>query len=294
MPDFLVFSTVIPKLTGTKVILDMHDPMPELFMSKFRVNKNHQIVKFLILMEKISFIYSDFLLTANPEFKKIFKSRQTIDLNNKMEIILNCPDYKLIHKKSIQKKKNSHFNLTYMGTIDERFELHIPIQSLPFLVKEIPDIRLNIIPKIIHEGKYFLQLKKMIGLLKLGKFVRIYPPQSLENLVDLISFTDIGIVLAESGIFSQSIMPVKLLEFIQLEIPVIATRTRSLEKNFTPEAINFIEYNNIYSFSQAVLKLYGNELLRNNFVSKAKSYLTIHNWKKEKIKYEKIITGLTG
>ena len=37
MPDFLVFSTVIPKLTGTKVILDMHDPMPELFMSKFRV-----------------------------------------------------------------------------------------------------------------------------------------------------------------------------------------------------------------------------------------------------------------
>ena len=28
MPDFLVFTSIIPKLFGTKVILDLHDPMP--------------------------------------------------------------------------------------------------------------------------------------------------------------------------------------------------------------------------------------------------------------------------
>src|SRR5260370_35164882 len=28
MPDFLVFTTIIPRLFGTKVILDIHDPMP--------------------------------------------------------------------------------------------------------------------------------------------------------------------------------------------------------------------------------------------------------------------------
>ena len=36
MPDFLVFSTIVPKLFGTKVILDIHDPMPNTFASKFK------------------------------------------------------------------------------------------------------------------------------------------------------------------------------------------------------------------------------------------------------------------
>src|SRR5262249_28530629 len=30
MPDFLVFSALVPKLLGAKVVLDLHDPMPEL------------------------------------------------------------------------------------------------------------------------------------------------------------------------------------------------------------------------------------------------------------------------
>jgi hypothetical protein len=28
MPDVLVFGTLIPKLFGAKVVLDLHDPMP--------------------------------------------------------------------------------------------------------------------------------------------------------------------------------------------------------------------------------------------------------------------------
>jgi hypothetical protein len=35
MPDVLVLSSLIPKLRGAKVILDLHDPMPELMMTIF-------------------------------------------------------------------------------------------------------------------------------------------------------------------------------------------------------------------------------------------------------------------
>jgi len=38
LPDFLVFVALIPKLFGAKVILDMHDPMPELYAAKFGVS----------------------------------------------------------------------------------------------------------------------------------------------------------------------------------------------------------------------------------------------------------------
>src|ERR1044071_986947 len=33
MPDILVFAALVPKMLGAKVILDLHDPMPELMMT---------------------------------------------------------------------------------------------------------------------------------------------------------------------------------------------------------------------------------------------------------------------
>src|SRR5436853_565805 len=33
MPDILVFAALVPKICGAKVILDLHDPMPELMMT---------------------------------------------------------------------------------------------------------------------------------------------------------------------------------------------------------------------------------------------------------------------
>ena len=36
MPDFLVFLAVIPKIFGSKIILDLHDPSPEILMTLFK------------------------------------------------------------------------------------------------------------------------------------------------------------------------------------------------------------------------------------------------------------------
>ncbi len=35
LPDFLVFSAIVPKLKGVPVLLDLHDLMPEFFASRF-------------------------------------------------------------------------------------------------------------------------------------------------------------------------------------------------------------------------------------------------------------------
>ena len=50
MPDFLVFSTVIPKLFGTKILLDIHDPMPNFtFASKFKQGNSGILYRKLLL-----------------------------------------------------------------------------------------------------------------------------------------------------------------------------------------------------------------------------------------------------
>src|SRR5205814_1689564 len=39
VPDFEVFSTLISRLMGAKIILDIHDIVPELYASKFQVDR---------------------------------------------------------------------------------------------------------------------------------------------------------------------------------------------------------------------------------------------------------------
>jgi hypothetical protein len=47
VPDFLVFSAWLPKLAGAKIILDIHDILPEFFANKFRKPEDSLYVKLL-------------------------------------------------------------------------------------------------------------------------------------------------------------------------------------------------------------------------------------------------------
>ena len=73
MPDILVLSALLPKLMGAKVILDLHDPMPEVFLAKFGSGYGHPLIKLLIAMEKFSIRFSDLVLTPNLAFRELFK-----------------------------------------------------------------------------------------------------------------------------------------------------------------------------------------------------------------------------
>src|SRR5207247_528838 len=59
MPDFLVLSGFIPKLFGAKIVLDIHDPMPELMMTIFNLPPQARGVSLLKLEEKWSIRFAD-------------------------------------------------------------------------------------------------------------------------------------------------------------------------------------------------------------------------------------------
>src|SRR5206468_505000 len=59
MPDVLVLSALVPKAQGAKVILDLHDPMPELMMSIFNLPHDSLRVRTLERLEKWSIRFAD-------------------------------------------------------------------------------------------------------------------------------------------------------------------------------------------------------------------------------------------
>ena len=65
VPDFEVFATLIPRLMGARVILDIHDLVPEFYASKFKVGKRSLIFQLLVLLERLSIAYSNYVIISN-------------------------------------------------------------------------------------------------------------------------------------------------------------------------------------------------------------------------------------
>jgi glycosyltransferase involved in cell wall biosynthesis len=90
MPDVLVFSALVPKLFGAKIILDLNDPMPELMMTIFRLREETLLVRLLKKFEAWSILFADAVLTTNEAFRKLFVSRSCPA--QRIEVIMNSPD----------------------------------------------------------------------------------------------------------------------------------------------------------------------------------------------------------
>lgn len=290
MPDFLVFSALIPRLFGAKVILDMHDPMPELYMSKYNKTQKDLIIKLLKYSELLSLKLADHIITANSIFLEIFLKRNTIP-KEKIDVILNCPDPRLFYKKTKPGNK-ANFTLFYGGTVEERFGLDVALEAIPQILPVIPNLKLTIIPKLENEGRYFDGLKKKIKVLNLHASVFIESPVPLEHISEKLLEANVGIVLAKKSVFTQIILPVKLLEFIAMDIPVIATKTEMLDRYFTNKQVFFLFKNTPQEFANAVLELHRNKKLKQSLIKNARKYFETNNWNKESKKYLRIVNRL--
>ena len=75
IPDFLVFSAWYPKLMGAKVILDIHDIVPEFFASKFGGSSDSKLVSALKLAEKLSAMFANHVIIANDLWLEKYTER---------------------------------------------------------------------------------------------------------------------------------------------------------------------------------------------------------------------------
>src|SRR5437016_5247373 len=148
MPDILILSSLLPKALGAKVILDQHDPMPELMMTIFNLDKKNRSVRLLSQLEKWSMARADLVLTVNIACKRIFASRSCHP--EKIGVIMNTPDNDIFHIRppqacaSASQTSNKRFVVMYHGSIVERNGLDLAVDAFARVRESIPAAELRI------------------------------------------------------------------------------------------------------------------------------------------------------
>jgi len=126
VPDFEVFAALIPKWMGAKVILDIHDIVPEFYASKFNKGKDSLVFKTLVLVEKLSIAFST--TSSLPIIYGIEPCLSRSVTPEKCTVVMNYPDTSIFQK--VQKKRNDgKFIMIYPGSLNWHQGLDIAIKA---------------------------------------------------------------------------------------------------------------------------------------------------------------------
>jgi glycosyltransferase involved in cell wall biosynthesis len=241
MPDFLVFSGLIPRLFGAKVVLDLHDPMPELMRTIFEIPEESVGVRVLKRVEKGSIGFADAVVTVNRACAKLFAARSCAP--EKVTVVMNSPDERIFRvrvpgtgaRKTTSQKP---YVIMYHGSLVERNGLDLAVEALARVRSSIPEVQL----RIYGSSNSFLE-RVMASVRDRGleDAVRYLGPKMSEQIAEAIEECDLGIIPNQRNIFTELNTPTRIFEYLALGKPVITPRAPGICDYFDDESLIYFE-----------------------------------------------------
>jgi glycosyltransferase involved in cell wall biosynthesis len=287
MPDFLVFSAIVPKVTGAGVILDIHDPMPDTFASKFRGRGGIWPYRVLLWQERASAWFADQVITVQEPVKQYVLVAKHGLLSTSIEVIANFADDKLFPLRQAVRREGP-LRLVFHGTILERYGLGIAMRAIAAM-RHRDAIRV----RIIGEGDYSEELKALINRLGLDGIVdfrnKMFP---LHDIPAMLADCDVGLVPLEISSITNFAMPLKLLEYTSLGMPCVTVRNTAICHYFSEQDSIFYDPAQPETFTTALDSLIEQPEVLEQCTQRVLALRTRLVWSQEQQRYMHLLQRL--
>ena len=283
MPDILVLSALVPKALGAKVVLDLHDPMPELMKTIFNVSDDNQSVQWMKRLEKWSIARADLVVTVNIACQRIFSSRSC--RAEKIAVVMNAPDGQIFPFREAADQKvgarsnTKPFIIMYHGSLVERNGLDVAIDALARVRQAIPNAELHVF------GRSTAFLEQMRGFAKskgVYDVVRYQGPRRLEELVTEIDRCDVGVIPNHRNAFTDINTPTRMFEYLALGKPVIAPSTLGITDYFDKDSLLFFEAGDAADLARQIEFAYSHPKEILEVAQRGQAVYREHTWDRER------------
>lgn len=276
LPDFLAFAGLVPKLFGRKVVLDVHDSVPETFATKFA--RGGLSWKLLCAEEKLSALVAHRVICVNHPQRDTLVGRGIP--GDKTFVSMNVPDPRIFAPVDGQPTASpgDTLNLVYHGTMANRLGVDLVIRAVAELRERLPALRLHLWGQGDDLDSY-RALAHELGIADRIDFSgRMLP---LHDLPRRLAPMHVGVVGNRPSVAGDLMLPVKLLEYVALGIPTVVPRLRTIEHYFTDDMVTYFEPGNVASLADAIEHLHAEPARRIEQARRARAFLGEHGWERQ-------------
>jgi glycosyltransferase involved in cell wall biosynthesis len=281
IPDFLVFSALVPKMFGAKVVFDMHEVMPELFMSIYELPGKHPLVRLLVFLEKLSVSFANEVIVVTDPIKALVDSR--CGSSGKSIVVMNAADEELFHVSPVIEEQESEngFRFYFHGTVSYRFGLDLALKAFALALPHMPKANFLIIGDG-PEKKNLENLARELQITERVVFCGAVPHNQIPSWLDRCN---VAVVPIRKDRFLDLAFSSKVPESILKHKPVIMARVNTMEYYFSERALAYFDPYSVEDLACQMQRLYQDEDYRSQLVRRAVEEYSKIDWREMRGRY---------
>lgn len=228
-PDAFVFSAVFAKLRGIPIVLDVHDPMPELLVAKG--GRSRLLRELLETQERWSLRFADRVITVHEPLRALLQRRSP---DVPIDIVMNVPDTDRCEP--IRRDPESRL-LVFAGTVANRYGLDDVLTAMEQLGGKVPNLRL----RVIGDGEDLTNLRELAREKGLADTVEFLGRIPYAEVMEAQSGAWAGVNVPKPDELGELSFSNKIVEWVAARLPVVASRTSTLESYFPEGTLIYVQ-----------------------------------------------------
>ncbi|OFV84870.1 MAG: hypothetical protein A2W26_11905, partial [Acidobacteria bacterium RBG_16_64_8] len=221
LPDFQVFCAVPEKALGARVVLDLHEAMPEILAARLRVPLSSPLSRFALTLERLSCSFADrVVLVTDQRFRLL--SRRGLD-PRKGVVVMNSPDrdpLALPPTEPLRAKLglDGRWVLVQAGGVNEERDLETLIRAAGVLNASHPS---TVILFGRGDAGYRERLRMIASAEAPSLDFRLEDWVPPEDVLRYVGLSDVGVVTYERNPLTELAAPHKVFEFVAARRPLV-------------------------------------------------------------------------
>ena len=287
MPDFLAFSAWHPRSTGAKIILDIHDIVPEFYASKFGGRHSSPAISALKAIERWSAHFVHHVIVSNHLWLETYRERTNTE--DRCSVFINNVDSRIFQPQP-RTRTDDKLIVIFPGGLQWHQGLDIALHAFVKVSARLPNAEFH----IYGDGNMKPSLVSLAQELGFNGNVKFFDPVGVRQVARIMAAADLGIVPKRADSFGNEAYSTKIMEFMSVGIPVVISRTKIDQYYFNDSVVRFFESGNADALANSMIEVLQSPELRRRMVDNALAYSDEHSWKRRKMDYLKIVDDLVA
>jgi glycosyltransferase involved in cell wall biosynthesis len=245
-PDFLLIAAVIPRLLGSRVVLDIHDRSPDMLAMRFSGPAARAAGRLLHWVERLGSSFADAVLTVHEPYRRELVAHGIP--TGKVVVVMNSLDERLLPP--AESWTTAPLRIVYHGTVTPSYGVHLAVEAAAMIAAQGIDVRLE----VLGEGDSVPDLRRRVEELRISDRVAIEGEHlSHRDVLERVNGASVGVIPNLPTRLNKFALSSKLFEYVLLGIPVVSAALPTIQEYFSSDEVRFFEPGSADSLAEALL-----------------------------------------